>query len=420
MIETPRAQPQPAEQTDTAAPAPPAPPVPLAPPPSGVGQPARPVPTEGPAGAPGPASAFPASPPAGSGAAPVLSVVAPAWNEAPTLPLFYARVRAVLDGLGEPWELIVVDDGSTDGTGAVLRRLAAADGRVKAVRFSRNFGHQAAITAGMDAARGAAVVVLDSDLQDPPEVIPALVARWREGYQVVYAQRARREGETRFKTATAAAFYRLIRGIASVDIPVDTGDFRLLDRRAADALRGLREQHRYVRGLAAWIGFRAVGVPYQRHARHAGETKYPLRRMVRFAVDGITNFSYLPLQLATWAGFLVAGLSVLGILAAVGLRLFFGHALTGQATTLVSVLFLGGVQLICLGILGEYLGRIYDEVKGRPLYVVDEALGLSAPPGPSQGGLHPMAPWPASRLDAPPPPAAPPPFSPTPGAERVD
>ncbi|HEX2326372.1 MAG TPA: glycosyltransferase, partial [Chloroflexota bacterium] len=232
-------------------------------------------------------------------------------------------------------------------------------------------------------------VVMDSDLQDPPEVIPALVEQWRAGYQVVYAQRTAREGETWFKRASASLFYRLIQRIANVDIPVDTGDFRLLDRRAADALRGMREQHRYVRGLAAWVGFRSTGVPFVRDARHAGETKYPLRRMVKFALDGITNFSYLPLQLATWVGFAVAGLSIVGILAAVALRLFLGHALTGQATTLVAVLFLGGVQLISLGVIGEYLGRIYDEVKGRPLYIVDEAIGFDRHPGPN-GRPHPQ------------------------------
>jgi dolichol-phosphate mannosyltransferase len=307
---------------------------------------------------------------------PVLSVVAPAFNEAATLPLFVDEARQVLEELGEPWELILVDDGSTDDTREVLRRLHEADARVKSVSFSRNFGHQVAITAGLDLARGDAVVVMDSDLQDPPDVIPRLVARWREGYQVVYAQRAEREGETWFKLATARLFYRVIRRIASVDIPVDTGDFRLLDRRAADALRALREQHRYVRGLAAWIGFRTTGVPFKRRSRHAGATRYPLSKMIRFAVDGITNFSYLPLQLATYAGFLIAGLSLVGVLITVALRLFLGHALTGQATTLVSVLFLGGIQLIFLGIIGEYLGRIYDEVKGRPLYVVDQTLGL--------------------------------------------
>jgi glycosyltransferase involved in cell wall biosynthesis len=312
----------------------------------------------------------------GATARPVISVVAPAWNEAPTLPLFYERTAAVLERLGEPWEIVLVDDGSTDGTREVLRELHARDPRVKAISFSRNFGHQNAITTGLDYAQGDAVVIIDSDLQDPPEVIPDLVARWREGYQVVYARRTARDGETAFKKATAHAFYRIIRRIASVDIPADTGDFRLLDRRAADALRRLGEHHRYVRGLAAWIGFRSVGVPYHRAPRHLGETKYPLRKMMKFALDGITNFSYVPLQLATYLGFAVAGLSVLGILGAVAVRLFLIHELTGQATTLVSVLFLGGVQLICLGIIGEYLGRMYDEVKRRPLYIVDEVLGL--------------------------------------------
>ncbi|MBI3970570.1 MAG: glycosyltransferase family 2 protein [Chloroflexi bacterium] len=308
---------------------------------------------------------------------PTISVVAPAWNEAPTLPEFYRQVAAVLDEMSEPWELILVDDGSADSTRSIIRELHARDLRVKGISFSKNFGHQVAITAGLDHARGDAVVVIDSDLQDPPHVIPELVARWREGYQVVYAQRAARVGETWFKRVTASLFYRLIRRISNVDIPVDTGDFRLLDRRAVDALRSMREHHRYVRGMAAWIGFRSIGVPYHRAARHAGETKYPLRRMIKFALDGITNFSYLPLQLATYAGFLVAGLSLIGIFIAVVLRLFLGHALTGQATTLVSVLFLGGIQLIFLGIIGEYLGRIYDEVKRRPLYIVDDAVGFA-------------------------------------------
>ncbi|HEX2184247.1 MAG TPA: glycosyltransferase family 2 protein [Chloroflexota bacterium] len=312
----------------------------------------------------------------------VISVVAPAWNEASILPEFVRRTAAVLDGLGEPWEIVLVDDGSTDGTREVLHQLHAAEPRVKAVSFSRNFGHQVAITAGLDCAAGDAVVVIDSDLQDPPEVIRDLVARWREGYQVVYAVRTAREGESWFKKLTAAVFYRVIRRVANLDIPVDTGDFRLLDRRAAAALRSLREQHRYVRGLAAWIGFRSIGVPYHRQPRRIGETKYPLRKMLRLAMDGITNFSYLPLQLATYAGFFVAGLSLLGILVAVAFRLFLGQQLTGQTTTLVSVLFLGGIQLIFLGIIGEYLGRIYDEVKRRPLYVVDETVGIEHPDRP--------------------------------------
>jgi dolichol-phosphate mannosyltransferase len=315
---------------------------------------------------------------------PVISVVAPAFNEAPTLPLFCERTKKVLEDLGEPWEIIIVDDGSTDGTRELIHALHEAEPRIKGLSFSKNFSHQIAITAGLDYARGDAIVIIDSDLQDPPEKIPDLVARWREGYQVVYAQRIEREGETWFKKLTATLFYRLIRSISNVDIPVDTGDFRLLDRRAADALRRMREHHRYVRGMAAWIGFRSIGVPYHRAPRYTGKTKYPLRRMIRFALDGITNFSYLPLQLASYVGFFVAGLSLLGIIVAIFLRLFVGRELTGQATTLVSVLFLGGVQLIFLGIIGEYLGRIYDEVKRRPLYIVDEMVGL-APAQPEQG-----------------------------------
>lgn len=314
-------------------------------------------------------------------APPTFSVVAPVWNEVATIPLFYDRCRQVLDGLGGTWEIVLVDDGSRDGSREAMRQLCNADPRVRALIFSRNFGHQIAITAGLDHARGDAVVVIDSDLQDPPEVIAEMVDRWREGFQVVYAQRSARAGETWFKRVTASAFYRLIRQIASVDIPLDTGDFRLMDRVAADALRSMREHHRFVRGMAAWIGYRTTAVMYSRAARHAGETKYPFRKMARLAVDGITNFSYLPLQLATYAGFFVAGLSLIGILAAVIVRVFLGHELTGQATTLVSVLFLGGIQLIFLGVIGEYLGRIYDEVKGRPLYLLDHCFNVHPVPG---------------------------------------
>ena len=311
---------------------------------------------------------------------PTFSVVAPVWNEVATIPLFYDRCRRVLDSLGGTWEIVLVDDGSRDGSREAMCQLCKDDPRVRALIFSRNFGHQIAITAGLDHARGDAVVVIDSDLQDPPEVIAEMVDRWREGYQVVYGQRSARAGETWFKRMTASAFYRLIRQIASVDIPLDTGDFRLMDRVAADALRSMREHHRFVRGMAAWIGYRTTAVVYSRAARHAGETKYPFRKMARLAVDGITNFSYLPLQLATYAGFFVAGLSLVGILAAIVVRVFLGHELTGQATTLVSVLFLGGIQLIFLGVIGEYLGRIYDEVKGRPLYLLDHSFNVEPSP----------------------------------------
>ena len=307
----------------------------------------------------------------------MLSVVAPVFNEAELLPAFCDEMKRVLEEIGEPWELILVDDGSRDGSLEIMRAQHAKDPRVKTLSFSRNFGGQLAITAGLDYASGDAVVIIDADLQDPPEVVKQLYARWREGYEVVYAQRASRAGETWFKKLTAALYYRVIRGIANVDIPLDTGEFRLLDRKAADALRGVREQHRYLRGLAAWIGFKTIAVPYERAARSAGETKYTMSKMVRLAIDGITNFSYLPLQLATYAGFAVAGVSLIGILATIFVRLFMGHELTGQATTLVAVLFLGGIQLICLGVIGEYLGRIYDEVKQRPLYLVGEALGFA-------------------------------------------
>lgn len=307
---------------------------------------------------------------------PTYSVVAPVFNEEQILPEFYRRVVAALEPLGAPFELVLVNDGCRDKSPEIMRQLHEQDPRVKVVNFSRNFGHQLAITAGTDYARGQAVIVIDSDLQDPPEVIPDMINRWHEGYQVVYAVRTERAGETWFKKFTASFFYRLITSITNVEIPVDTGDFRLMDRRVVDALKGVREYNRFMRGLSVWVGFKQTGVPYKRDARKVGETKYPLRKMLRFAFDGITSFSYLPLQLATYAGFIIAALSVLFILVAVSMRLSGLRAFEGQATTLIIVLFLGGVQLIFLGIIGEYLGRIYDEVKRRPLYIVAETLGF--------------------------------------------
>jgi len=305
---------------------------------------------------------------------PVFSVVAPVFNEEETLPHFYERLAAVMDQLGQPWELVLINDGSQDASYTVMRALHDRDPRVTAVDFSRNFGHQIAISAGLDQATGQAVIIIDSDLQDPPEVIPNLIARWQAGAEVVYAQRRKRTGETRFKLLTAKAFYRLIGHITAVDIPRDTGDFRLLDRNVVNALVVMREHHRFMRGLSAWVGFRQEAVPYDRQERFAGITKYPLAKMVRFSVDAITSFSHVPLQLATSFGFVLAGLSLVGILVAVVLRITHG-AIVGQASTLILVLFLGGVQLIFLGVIGEYLGRIYDEVRARPLYVVREILG---------------------------------------------
>lgn len=305
-------------------------------------------------------------------ATPEVSVIAPIFNEAQSLPEFYRRVRQVLDGLDVQWELLLVDDGSTDASTELIRQLAREDSRVRALIFARNFGHQLAVTAGLDHCCGRAAIIIDSDLQDPPEVMADLIAKWREGYEVVYAVRAEREGETWFKLFSASLFYRLIYRITDVKIPLDTGDFRLLDRQVVDVLKTMRERHRFLRGMSVWVGFRQIGVPYRRAARFAGKTKYPLRKMLKFAFDAITSFSYLPLQLATYLGFIAAILSILAIPVVIILRQSGMQAFLGQATTLIAVLFLGGVQLISLGILGEYIGRLYDEAKGRPLYILRE------------------------------------------------
>jgi dolichol-phosphate mannosyltransferase len=309
---------------------------------------------------------------------PVYSIVAPVFNEEETLPHFYERIVQVMEGVEEPFELVLINDGSRDGSYRVMQELHARDPRVGVIDFSRNFGHQIAISAGLDYARGKAVVVIDSDLQDPPEVIPTLIERWKQGAEVVYAQRATRQGETRFKLFTASLFYQLIGRITSISIPRDVGDFRLMDRNVVDTLVKMREQHRFMRGLSAWVGFRQEAVQYDRQERFAGSTKYPLTKMIKFSLDAITSFSHLPLQLATSFGFLLAGISLLGIIVAVFLRLVTG-AIVGQASTLILVLFLGGIQLIFLGIIGEYLGRIYDEVRARPLYVVHHTLGVQKP-----------------------------------------
>lgn len=303
---------------------------------------------------------------------PKYSIIAPVFNEEGNLHELYRRIKDTMDALDGGWELILVDDGSQDNSTSTIQELSEQDDRVRKVIFARNFGHQLAVTAGLDYSRGDAVVIIDSDLQDPPEVIPELIEKWREGYHVVYAVRGEREGESWFKLATASLFYRIIYRITDVDIPLDTGDFRLLDRKVVNVMKAMKERHRFLRGMSVWVGFRQTGVKYRRAARHAGETKYPLRKMVKFANDAITGYSYFPLQLATYLGFISAGLSILAIPAVIITRLAGSQAFFGQATTLIAVLFLGGVQLISLGILGEYIGRIYDESKGRPLYIVSE------------------------------------------------
>ena len=302
---------------------------------------------------------------------PVYSIIAPAFNEELCLDTLYTRVSEVMDRTGEAWELVLVDDGSSDKTSDIMHRLSEKDPRVRCIYFARNFGHQIAVTAGLDNALGDAAVIIDADLQDPPEVILQLIEKWKEGYEVVYAVRKERDGESWFKKKTASMFYRLIYKIADVKIPLDTGDFRLLDRKVIDVMNKMREHDRFLRGMSSWVGFKQIGVEYHRDARIAGQTKYPLKKMVKLALNAITGFSYVPLQLATYFGFIIAGLSIIAIPVIIILRLL-GQELFGQATTLISTCFLGGVQLIFLGIIGEYLGRIYDEVRNRPLYVTRE------------------------------------------------
>jgi len=303
---------------------------------------------------------------------PVFSVIAPIFNELENLPLLYARVKEVMDSTGEPWELILVDDGSSDGSTDVIRKLALEDERVRPVIFARNFGHQIAVTAGMDYSRGQAVTIIDSDLQDPPEVILDLIEKWREGYQIVYAVRSEREGESWFKLTTASLFYKLIFKITDVKIPLNTGDFRLIDRTALDVINTLRERNRFLRGMGAWVGFKQIGVEYKRHARHAGQTHYPLKKMLQLALNAITGFSTYPLKLLTTGGIFLVGLSLVLLLIYLLLAIFNNFDLTYILATWLSLIFLAGVLLIGMGILGEYIGRTYDEAKGRPLYIVAE------------------------------------------------
>ncbi len=303
---------------------------------------------------------------------PKYSIIAPVYNEEESLAQLYKRISTVMQPAKDPWELVIVDDGSNDRSSEMIRELAKKDKKIRPVIFARNFGHQIAVTAGLDYCRGEAAIIIDADLQDPPEVILEMIEKWKEGYRVVYAVRKAREGESWFKKTTASFFYRMISRITDIKIPLDSGDFRLLDRKVIDVMGTMRERHRFLRGMSTWVGFRQIGVEYDRAARYAGETKYPLKKMVKLALNALTSFSYFPLQLATITGFIIALLSMLAIIVVIILRLTNTETLLGQATTLVAVLFMGGIQLIFLGILGEYIGRIYDEAKGRPLYVVSE------------------------------------------------
>jgi len=309
----------------------------------------------------------------------LLSVVAPVYDEELLIDEFIARTIAAIADF--EFELVLVNDGSSDGTAELLDRAAAADPRVRVVHLSRNFGHQAALTAGLEHAVGDAVAMIDADLQDPPELIPDMVAQWSHGADVVYAVRDQREGETAFKLASASWFYKLFDKLAQVNLEPNSGDFRLLDRRALDALLAMTERSRFLRGMTVWVGFNQTAVSYQRDARHAGETKYTLRKMLRFSLDAITSFSHLPLQLATYAGLFSAGLAFIAIPVVIVLRIFDSY-LPGFSSITIAILLLGGIQLIALGVIGEYVGRIYDEVKHRPLYIVrDERNRPSGSPG---------------------------------------
>jgi glycosyltransferase involved in cell wall biosynthesis len=320
-----------------------------------------------------------------------LAVVVPAYNEGEALRAFHQRLVAALAPVDLDARVIYVDDGSRDDTWAVMRSIAAHDDRVATLRLSRNFGKELALTAGLDYADADAVVVIDADLQDPPELIARFVERWREGYDVVYGTRGERDGETWLKKATASAFYRLIGRISATPIPADTGDFRLLSRRAHEALKGLRERHRFMKGLFAWVGYRQCALVYQRDPRFAGESKFNYRKLWNFALEGITSFSVVPLKLATWVGMLTALVAFLFGLWVVAKAALLGDPVRGYPSLMAVMLFLGGVQLLALGIIGEYLGRLFMEAKQRPLYLLDAVEPSRAMPHPAASTAHPGA-----------------------------
>lgn len=326
---------------------------------------------------------------------PRYSIIAPIYNEEGNIQKLYDRISSVMDSTGETWELVTVNDGSRDGSVALIEALSAKDSRIKLVNFARNFGHQIAVTAGLNYASGEAVVVIDADLQDPPELILEMIERWKAGYQVVYAVREERKGESWFKLFTAKLFYRVINRLTDVNIPLDTGDFRLMDRKVVDALNSMPEHNRFIRGLTSWIGYKQTGVTYVREAREWGETKYPLKKMIRFAMDAVTGFSYFPLQIMVYVSFILGVLAVLGIPVIAILRVVLGfNFLGGQATHIIILLLLSSFQLFFLFIMGQYVARIYDEVRARPLYIVASTANLGEVKSPVQKPVLPPEPAP--------------------------
>ncbi|KRE01793.1 glycosyltransferase [Bacillus sp. Root239] len=304
------------------------------------------------------------------------SIVVPVYNEEEVIHETYRRLTEVMRSTKEAYELLFVNDGSKDRTAEIIKEYSEQDPAVVLLDFARNFGHQIAITAGMDYARGEAVIVIDADLQDPPELILEMIEKWKQGFDVVYAKRTKRKGETYFKKQTAAMFYRFLRAMTDIDIPLDTGDFRLLDRKVCNQMNSIQEKNRFVRGLVSWVGFKQIAVEYERDERLAGESKYPLKKMLKLSMDGITSFSYKPLKLASYAGVTLSGIGFIYLLVVLYLKLFTDSTITGWSSLIVIQLFFSGIILIILGMIGEYIGRIYDETKNRPLYIVREKYQL--------------------------------------------
>lgn len=307
---------------------------------------------------------------------PIYSVVIPAFNEEVIINETYIKLKKIMDSLNEEYELIFINDGSTDNTSNLIKGICIKDKHVKLLDFSRNFGHQIAISAGIDYAIGKAVVIIDADLQDPPEVIPEMVKKWKEGYEVIYGKRIKRKGETVFKKVTAYLFYRLLKYLTNYEIPADTGDFRLIDYKVCNALRSISEKSRFMRGIISWIGFKQTFVEYVREERKAGESKYPLKKMIRFALDGITSFSYRPLRLATYIGLFLSAIAFLYFFYAVYQYFFNIRTVQGWTSTIAATVLFDGIILVMLGIIGEYVGRIYEETKDRPLYILREKVGF--------------------------------------------